>query len=127
MKMSLSRCVSTAAAAALLLLAPRHAAPTTLKSQYRELCQLMAVWDPNRTQTSVVPEPPPPFVNPSEGRVTANATAGVTVIYSANFDPAAKIAFQAAVDLWATQITSAAPVTIEANWSPLGTGVLGQA
>src|SRR5436190_6543930 len=133
MKMSLSRCVWTAATAALLLLAPLHAAPqnpsapTTLKSQYRELCQLIAVWDPNRTETSVVPEPPPRFVNPSEGPVMASATAGVTVNYSANFDPAAKAAFQAAVDLWATQIQSSAPVTIDANWSALGTGVLGQA
>src|SRR5204863_1312868 len=103
MKISLSRCVWAATAAAMLLLAPVHAAPARVQTQYRELCKLLAVWDPNRTQTSVVPEPQSAIPGRWHGLVSGLTTATITVNYSANFDPAARAAFQAAVDIWATQ------------------------
>jgi hypothetical protein len=127
MKITLSRCTWVATAAALLLLAPVHAAPARVQTQYRELCKLLAVWDPNRTETSVIAEPGGAVPGRWHGLVSGLTTATITVNYSANFDPAAKAAFQAAVDIWATQISSTVPITVDANWSALGTGVLGQA
>src|SRR3954452_970569 len=71
--------------------------------------------------------------NVTGGRATPHlqansvATADIRVTYSSGFTPAAKAAFQAAVDIWKTQINSRVPITIAADWSPLGTDVLGQA
>ena len=140
MKMSLSRCVWAATAAAVLVFAPLRQGPGQasgqaghpshrVHSEYRELCRLLAVWDPNRTETSVVPAPQPPIAGRWHGLVSGEAAAAVTVnvTYSDNFDPAAKVAFQAAVDIWATQISSPVPITVTAIWKDLGSGVLGQA
>ena len=43
------------------------------------------------------------------------------------FTPEAQAAFQFAVDIWANSIESPKPVRIDANFAPLGPGVLGQA
>lgn len=43
------------------------------------------------------------------------------------WDPAAQAAFQRAVDIWSTQITSSVPIEINACWKDLGPSVLGQA
>ncbi len=43
------------------------------------------------------------------------------------FPETAKAAFTAATDIWATQITSSVPISIEACWSNLPTGILGWA
>jgi hypothetical protein len=48
------------------------------------------------------------------------------VTYS-GFSPAARAAFQRAVNIWSMQVTSSVPITISAQFLPLGTGVLGQA
>ncbi len=58
-------------------------------------------------------------------------TANITVTYT-GFPNNAEAAFQAAVDVWATQIRSSVPIHIEADWSNLDaqygvTGVLGAA
>lgn len=65
---------------------------------------------------------------------TASATtqqaqaAGATFNVDYNgFTPAARRAFQAAVDLWAARVDSAVPITVQATFAPLGTNVLGQA
>src|SRR4051794_11376611 len=65
----------------------------------------------------------------SASRLQANglASADIRVNYSSGFTTSAKAAFQAAVDIWATQIHSTVPITINADWSRLGTDVLGQA
>lgn len=39
----------------------------------------------------------------------------------------AKTAFQFAVDIWETELVSAVPIRIRADWRPLASGVLGQA
>ncbi|MBI1880329.1 MAG: hypothetical protein HYR94_19265, partial [Chloroflexi bacterium] len=43
------------------------------------------------------------------------------------FSPEAQAAFQRAVDIWASQITSTVTIKVTANWTPLGPGVLGAA
>jgi hypothetical protein len=54
------------------------------------------------------------------------ASATFQVTYN-GFSPAAQAAFQAAINIWAAAITSPAPIRITANWTPLGSGVLGSA
>lgn len=55
-------------------------------------------------------------------------TANIEVEYI-NFpaDNLAKNAFQFAVDIWESQLTSSIPIRIRAQWDPLASGVLGQA
>jgi PKD repeat protein len=43
------------------------------------------------------------------------------------FSDQAKQAFQRAVDIWSGLISSPVPINVIANWTPLGTGVLGSA
>ncbi|HYE95136.1 MAG TPA: T9SS type A sorting domain-containing protein [Rubricoccaceae bacterium] len=56
----------------------------------------------------------------------ARRTATFVVNYS-GFSPQAQAAFQRAVDIWSTHISSAVPIHVQANWAPLGSGVLGAA
>lgn len=68
-----------------------------------------------------------PSVVPAEARrADRPATATFTVTYT-GFTPAAKTAFQRAVDIWAGQLNSGVPVTVAASFEPLGPGVLGSA
>jgi hypothetical protein len=53
-------------------------------------------------------------------------TATFQVTYN-GFSPQAQAAFQAALDIWATHISSPIPIKINANWVPLGPNVLGSA
>ena len=57
---------------------------------------------------------------------SAVQTATINVTYS-GFSTEAQTAFQHAVDIWETLIGSRVPIEIIANWTPLGTGVLGSA
>ncbi len=54
------------------------------------------------------------------------ATATFQVTYN-GFTPEAQAAFQAAVDIWAQHITSTVPIKVTANFTPLGTNILGSA
>jgi hypothetical protein len=58
-----------------------------------------------------------------------NASATFSVTYDAGFDavPAAKAAFQAAVDIWSNVIASPVPIRIRANFVTLGSTTLGSA
>lgn len=56
----------------------------------------------------------------------AARTATIRVTYH-GFSPAAKASFQRAVDIWATQVSSRVPITVDATYRPLGAGVLGSA
>lgn len=56
----------------------------------------------------------------------AAVTARITVTYH-GFSPAAKASFQRAVDIWATQVSSRVPITVDATYKPLGAGILGSA
>jgi hypothetical protein len=53
-------------------------------------------------------------------------TATIQVTYN-GFSAAAQAAFQAAVDVWEAAINSPRVIHINANWTPLGSGVLGSA
>ncbi|HEU0103754.1 MAG TPA: hypothetical protein VFR07_15650 [Mycobacteriales bacterium] len=57
---------------------------------------------------------------------TATATAKITVTYH-GFPAPAKAAFQRAVNMWQQNVASSVPITIDATWKALGTGVLGSA
>ncbi len=79
--------------------------------------------DPHDSFTRVVPEPLP------EGQaLTSNAVlSNITVNYT-GFTSQAQAAFQAAVDIWRTQVNSTVPIVIDATFSNLGSsGLLGQA
>jgi hypothetical protein len=54
------------------------------------------------------------------------AGANITVTYT-GFSPEAQAAFQYAVDIWKTQVSSSVPIRVNASWSVLATGVLGSA
>lgn len=56
----------------------------------------------------------------------STVTSRFEVIYT-GFTAPAKKAFQAAVDVWSTVLTSPVPIKISAAWNALGEGVLGQA
>ena len=56
----------------------------------------------------------------------AAPTASFVVTYS-GFTPEAKAAFQRAVTVWASKLSTSVPVTVKASWEPLGPGVLGSA
>lgn len=67
------------------------------------------------------------FVRPVRHHdLTAPASATINVTYS-GFTPAARTAFQAAVDIWASQLTSPVPIEVNARFEPLGAGILGSA
>ena len=53
-------------------------------------------------------------------------SATISVTYS-GFTPEAQAAFQLAIDIWETQITSTVPIKVTAQWSALGDGILGSA
>lgn len=62
------------------------------------------------------------------GRIAGGGTGCATFIVTYNgFTPEAEAAFQYAVDIWAMSIESTQPIRVIADFSPLGTGVLGQA
>ncbi len=75
--------------------------------------------DPHDKHTYI----PSPLKWNATGR-TKTATFEVTYV---NFSVEAQTAFQAAVDIWATLISSDVPIRITATWESLSTGVLGSA
>jgi hypothetical protein len=70
------------------------------------------------------------FVAPPEGMAwpleNPQVTASFVVNYS-GFTPEAQAAFQHAVNIWSNIVVSSVPIVINANWTPLGAGVLGSA
>ena len=64
--------------------------------------------------------PPPTLGQPRAQSAT------ISVTYS-GFTPEAQAAFQLAIDIWETQITSTVPIKVTAQWSALGDGILGSA
>ncbi len=57
---------------------------------------------------------------------SAKRAATFQVTYN-GFTPAARTAFQSAVNVWKTRVNSTVPITVRATFQPLGTGVLGSA
>ena len=68
--------------------------------------------------------PPAAFLKQAGNRTTAGAN--ITVNYT-GFSAQAQTAFQYAIDIWKTQVSSSVPIRVDATWSTLGTGVLGSA
>jgi hypothetical protein len=127
MKLTLSRCALLAAVAAGALLTPVRAATERPRIVYRELCKLIAVWDPSMTQTTVE-APRPAIPGHWQGLMAGLTSATFQVSYVGTWDPNAQAAFQAAVDIWSTQISSPVPIRVTAQWTDLGTsGILGSA
>ncbi len=83
------------------------------------------VYDPSHTTPSSVGPVAP------NGQLHAASGGGATFVvnYDAGFDanPAAKAAFQFAVDQWAQYIVSPVPIVVNAKFGPLGAGILGGA
>ena len=59
--------------------------------------------------------------------VSPSAVSSTFVVTYNGFTPQAQTAFQAAVDVWASQIQSSVPIRVTANWTTLGPGILGSA
>ena len=68
----------------------------------------------------------PSFVQEPVPNRAARKLVSFNVTYS-GFTPAARSAFQRAVQIWSTRLTSSVPITISAQFSPLPAGVLGSA
>jgi len=84
----------------------------------------------------IIEDPPGPYRGtsyvPARQRVGVSAAGSSpalsTFIVTYNgFTPEAQAAFQAAVDVWASQVQSPVPIRVTANWTVLGTNVLGSA
>jgi hypothetical protein len=54
------------------------------------------------------------------------ATADIQVTYT-GFSPAARAAFEAAVQSWESRLVSTRPIHVQAQWGPLGAGIRGSA
>lgn len=67
---------------------------------------------------------PQEYIRWKNGARTKTATFQVN--YN-GFTPQAQAAFQYAVDIWSTLISSSQTITIDAYWQPLGSGILGGA
>lgn len=64
---------------------------------------------------------------PAEFLRNAPQTANITVTYVGTWDASAQAAFEYAVSIWETQITSSVEIQVEAEWDNLGPGILGGA
>ncbi|MBG8555180.1 T9SS type A sorting domain-containing protein [Hymenobacter guriensis] len=80
----------------------------------------------SRQNTFTRVAPPEQFLRVRALKGRGIDAANVTVTYT-GFTPAAKEAFQYAVDIWASLLKSEVPIHINANWTPLAEGVLGSA
>jgi hypothetical protein len=73
--------------------------------------------------------PPRPVIAPTARagtHATPAATANIVVDYN-GFTPAAQAAFQVAVDIWEARIVSSQTIHVTADWTNLGSGILGSA
>ena len=87
---------------------------------------------PDRMPGPIIEDPPGAFtretyVGPGNRLVVPGAALSTFVVAYNGFSPAAQAAFQAAVDIWASEIQSSVPIRVTANWTTLGTNVLGSA
>ncbi len=73
-----------------------------------------------------IPEVALPEVFLQKANGVGAETATFAVSYH-GFSPEAQTAFQFAVDIWASLITSPVPIVVDATWTPLSPGVLGSA
>ncbi len=75
-----------------------------------------------------VAEPRPAIPGHWQGLISGLTTANFNVTYTGTWDPNAQAAFQAAVNIWSTLISTPVTINVQANWTDLGTtGILGSA
>ncbi|ELR99941.1 Calx-beta domain-containing protein [Gloeocapsa sp. PCC 73106] len=95
-----------------------------MDSLHGNLIPLIADPNPNRYRVA----PPAGISSLSRSNSLVNTTSNTTInVNYSGFTPQAQAAFQYAVDIWESVIDSSVPIEIDASFSPLGTGVLGQA
>ena len=102
-------------------------APPVPGTQLRAVPLTPIVAGPAPLQPTLVPATPRVS---SRGSLHAFSTTSTFVVnYDAGFNanPAAKAAFQFAVDQWSNVISSPVPIVVDAQFSPLPAGVLGSA
>lgn len=75
--------------------------------------------DPTNKPSSV--RPPVEFLQEQPASVAINVT------YNGSWSSQAQAAFQYAVDIWETQVSSPVPIEVVATWESLGPGILGSA
>ena len=94
---------------------------------------LVSAQGPERAPGPIIEDPPGPDTGQTYVRAPADlvspaaAALSTFVVTYHGFTPQAQVAFQAAVDIWASQIQSSVPIRITANWTTLPSGVLGSA
>lgn len=119
------------AAIVLLLLATAFAVPATLAvgSQSNVMAALpgeQVTLRAGQTVKELRPIMPASRASLMAAEVIPTATADIQVTYN-GFSQAAQDAFQAAVDVWETQVVSSQPIHVDATWEPLAEGALGSA
>jgi hypothetical protein len=70
---------------------------------------------------------PASYVGPARTATRPDAKAATFQVTYHGFTPVAQAAFQAAVNIWASKVTSTVPITVDATFQPLGAGILGSA
>ena len=87
------------------------------------------VLGPAPASPTLVPATPATPAPRSTGLRASSTTSSFVVNYDAGFNanPAAKAAFQYAVDQWSKVISSPVPIVIDASFTGLGAGILGSA
>jgi hypothetical protein len=80
----------------------------------------------------IIEDPPGPYtgqthVAPQTNLIGPGTALSTFVVTYNGFPPQAQAAFQAAVNIWASQIQSSVPIRVTANWTGLAPGVLGSA
>lgn len=115
--------------------APKFDPPAKLKataapnqSDYKNFAMKMRVYKPasvtcygSRTDAFTTVPPPEAYLQRRNARVAAAPTAQFIVEYK-GFSPEAQKAFQYAVDIWSSLISSPVPIRIKAYWQDLGAG-----
>ncbi|MBP7461061.1 MAG: hypothetical protein KBA26_07205, partial [Candidatus Delongbacteria bacterium] len=66
---------------------------------------------------------PPRFIT-QPGQIQQRTSTSILVTYS-GFSAEAQAAFQYAVDIWESMLTTPVAIRVNANWTPLGAGILG--
>jgi PKD repeat protein len=89
---------------------------------FRKAEPIICPVDPNSYDTSI--PPPKKFL---DQKLNRNANQATIIVNYNNFTEEAQVAYQYAVDIWQSLINSPVTIIVNANYVPLGEGVLGSA
>jgi hypothetical protein len=97
----------------------------------RVTAPLLAQQAGERMPGPTIEDPSAPYAGhsyvPAPSSITSGQALSVFNVTYSGFTPQAQAAFEAALSVWASQISSSVPISVSANWVPLGAGVLGSA